>query len=271
MTNRYEEKQDARRERFEELANKNTQRSADYYQASRRAVEHIPLGQPILVGHHSESKHRSALKRANSAADKSCEAQSKAAYYANRAASIRHGGISSDDPDAITKLRGELASMQTSQEKMKAANKAIRSGKTPEKQLAALVALGFTENVAAELLKKDFAGRTGFASYSISNNSADMRRVELRIKQLEAVKEREDKEEAGKGYTYREDTQENRVMFIFEGKPDEATRELLKRNGFKWSPSRDGKPWVRHLNNAGLHHAKVVRDALTLEKAEGLA
>lgn len=76
------------------------------------------------------------------------------------------------------------------------------------------------------------------------------------------------KEEAGKGYTYREDTDENRVMFLFEGKPDEATRQLLKTNGFKWSPSRDGKPWVRHLNNAGLWHAKMVREKLDADQAE---
>lgn len=51
-------------------------------------------------------------------------------------------------------------------------------------------------------------------------------------------------------------------MFVFDGKPDDATRALLKANGFKWSPSRQGKPWVRHWNNAGLYHAKVVRQAL---------
>lgn len=51
-------------------------------------------------------------------------------------------------------------------------------------------------------------------------------------------------------------------MFIFEGKPDGATRGLLKGNGFKWSPSRDGKPWVRQWNNAGVYHAQVVRKAL---------
>ena len=56
-------------------------------------------------------------------------------------------------------------------------------------------------------------------------------------------------------------------MFIFEGKPDETTCQLLKAHGFKWSPSRDGKPWVRHLNNAGLWHAKMVREKLDTDQA----
>jgi Domain of unknown function (DUF3560) len=269
MTNRYEDKQAARRERFEELAGKNAELSTAHYQASRRTTEQIPIGQPILVGHHSEGRHRAALKRAESEMRKSCEAQNKAAYYANKAEGVGSGGISSDDPEAVMKLRAELAEMQALQERKKAANRAIRTNKTAEARLAALVALGFSEGDVGRLLQTDC--RIGFPSYSLSNNSANMRRVEQRIKELEAAASRENKEEAGAGYTYREDTEENRVMFIFEGKPDEATRQVLKRNGFKWSPSREGKPWVRHLNNAGLYHAKVVREVLDANQGEASA
>ena len=262
MSKSYEEKQAARRQRFADLADKNTERSTVLYEVSGRATEGIPLGQPILVGHHSEGRHRAALKQSHSAMEKSCEAQAKATYYADKAAGVGRGGISSDDPEAVVKLRAALASMQALQDVMKASNKAIRSKKTPEKQVAALIELGISEGVAADAVKPDFAGRIGFPSYVLSNNSANMRRVELRIKELEANQQRVDKEEVGAGYTYREDTAENRVMFIFEGKPDEATRQLLKAHGFKWSPSRDGKPWVRHLNNAGLWSAKIVRGKL---------
>ncbi|MBD4523255.1 conjugal transfer protein TraC, partial [Xanthomonas citri pv. citri] len=51
-------------------------------------------------------------------------------------------------------------------------------------------------------------------------------------------------------------------MFLFDAKPDQATRTLLKRYGFKWSPSRDGQPWVRQLNNAGIYNGRQVFDAL---------
>ncbi|WP_234882873.1 hypothetical protein [Xanthomonas perforans] len=69
-------------------------------------------------------------------------------------------------------------------------------------------------------------------------------------------------ERRGDGFTYREDVAENRVMFLFDAKPDQATRTLLKRYGFKWSPSRDGQPWVRQLNNAGIYNGRQVFDAL---------
>ena len=55
-------------------------------------------------------------------------------------------------------------------------------------------------------------------------------------------------EQEGDGYTYREDADENRAMFLFDDKPDAAIRAVLKRHAFKWSPTRGA--WVRMLNNA---------------------
>ncbi|MFL7984375.1 hypothetical protein [Xanthomonas vasicola] len=57
-------------------------------------------------------------------------------------------------------------------------------------------------------------------------------------------------------------TEEKTPMNSYEAKPDQATRTLLKRYGFKWSPSRDGQPWVRQLNNAGIYNGRQVFDAL---------
>ncbi|MEX3614689.1 MAG: hypothetical protein VB141_13260 [Burkholderia gladioli] len=61
----------------------------------------------------------------------------------------------------------------------------------------ALLALGWlTNEQARELVRPDFAGRVGYPAYALSNNNANMRRVELRIKELEKRAERQDKEEA---------------------------------------------------------------------------
>ena len=81
---------------------------------------------------------------------------------------------------------------------------------------------------------------------------------------MERRSQREDVEQEGNGYTYREDTEENRVMFVFPGKPDDDTRSLLKSHAFKWSPSRGA--WVRQLNNAGLWAAKAIRAVLDQTK-----
>ena len=45
----------------------------------------IPFGQPILVGHHSEKRHRKTIERADNAMRKSVEEAEKAKEYASRA------------------------------------------------------------------------------------------------------------------------------------------------------------------------------------------
>ncbi len=263
--NSYEAKQQARKERLEERAGKATDSSDAAYRASQQAVEGIVMGQPILVGHHSEGRHRRAIKRADDSMRKSVEEQRRAEELARRAAAVGTGGISSDDPEAVRKLREQLATLTANQEQMKAANKVVKSKKDDATKIAALVQQGFTEASAAGLLRPDFAGRIGFAAYMLTNNNANMRRIEQRIKDLEAQAQRESKSIEGSGYTYHEDTDENRVMFRFPGKPAEDVRKKLKSEGFKWSPTRDA--WVRQLTGNGLAAARWVRSWLE-ENAE---
>ncbi len=260
--NHYEQRLADRKARYEERAERASLEADATYRKARQMGEAIPFGQPILIGHHSEKRDRRYRERIHDTYGKAFSLQDKAKHYEQKAASVGTGGISSDDPDAIEKLREELAQMEQAQERMKAANKAIRGNKTPETQLAALVADGFTEAQAAQLLEKDFAGRVGFPDYALKNNNANMRRVKDRIAELEKRRQRADVVREGNGFTYREDTEENRVMFLFPGKPDHSTREVLKRHGFRWSPKRDGQPWVRQLNNAGIWNGQQVFKAL---------
>lgn len=48
--------------------------------------------------------------------------------------------------------------------------------------------------------------------------------------------------------------------YSFEGKPDEQTREVLKRNGFRWAPSQGA--WQRQLTQNGKYAAAQVRKIL---------
>jgi hypothetical protein len=52
-----------RAEQLEGFADKNDERSRARYEASSAIADGIPLGQPILVGHHSERRHRRDLER----------------------------------------------------------------------------------------------------------------------------------------------------------------------------------------------------------------
>ncbi|HHO81694.1 MAG TPA: DUF3560 domain-containing protein [Halothiobacillus sp.] len=256
--NKYEQKIAARQERYKRMAEKAREESASTYRRAKEMLDEIPLGQPIHVGHHSEQRDRNYRDQIDNTFRKSVNLDKKAEYYDEKAASVGTGGISSDDPDAIDKLREELEMIQEKQRRMKAVNKALRTHKTQEKRIAALVSEGFTEEEASELLSRP--GFFGYESFTLQNNNAKARRIAHRISQLEALRERGNVEHKGRDYTYREDVGENRVMFIFDGKPDADTRDLLKRHRFKWSPSRGA--WVRQLGYNGIVAGREARKAL---------
>lgn len=256
--NTYHAKLISRAERLEARAAKLSRAAEAVYRAGRAHVEHIPLGQPILVGHHSERRHRRALDRYDRAIRKSVELD-KAAKRAQAAANrVGSGGISADDPEAVMKLHAKAEALQVAQERMKAANAAIRKHTKAgaDAQRAALVALGFSERAAGELLAPDFCRRIGFPSYALQNNLANIKRIEQRIAQLERVAalvptieptrwqigaDQCDVEANGEA---------NRLQLFFAGKPSDATRSKLKSCGWRWSPTAGA--WQRHLHTANV-------------------
>lgn len=71
------EKQQARAERYEELARKAETQSTQAWEKSHEMVSHIPMGQPILVGHHSERGHRRLLDRSWNKMGEECKTRRK--------------------------------------------------------------------------------------------------------------------------------------------------------------------------------------------------
>lgn len=156
--------------------------------------------------------------------------------------------IKSDDERAIEKLEEKLEDMKNLQDKMKAANKAIRL-KDVETGNDLLREMGYSEESIKQLRKPDFCGRIGYPDYELSNNNANIHRVEARIKSLKAAKERGDSEQEYKTFKVVENTEAMRYQIIFEDKPNAKTRELLKSNGFKWAPSQGA--WQRQITYNG--------------------
>lgn len=81
----------AARAASEERAEVNQARAAkkaaearEAFQGARESIQHIPPGQPILRGHHSERRHRRDLARYDARMRKGIEAQRAAAHYASR-------------------------------------------------------------------------------------------------------------------------------------------------------------------------------------------
>ena len=259
--NSYEAKQAARKARYETRAAQAQQQADTRHAQAQEMAQAIPFGQPILVGHHSERADRRYRERVNQGYQKSYALQKQAEHYADKADAVGKGGISSDDPDAIAKLKAQLAQLQAKQDVMKKLNAIVRrhAKADAETRVSMLVASGLVDSEqATELITPDFAGRVGFASYQLQNNNANMRRVADRIKQLEALAERPERQRSGNGYVYREDPQDNRALFLFEGKPAKDIRDVLKRHGFRWSPTRNA--WVRQLTgNAQWAAREVIR------------
>lgn len=104
QTNSYEERQEARRERYENRSAAASNEAHERLTKSMEMMSAIPFGQPIHVGHYSEKSDRAFRNRAASQFEKSLEAREKADYYSNKAESVGKGGISGLDPDAKYKV-----------------------------------------------------------------------------------------------------------------------------------------------------------------------
>lgn len=276
----YQEKIESKRERYADRAERARQESGAAHQRARDIGSMIPMGQPILVGHHSERRHRKDLARIDSSMRKAIDLDSKAAHYESKAETYGTNGISSDNPDAIDLLRAKLGKLEEERDSYKAANKVLGAAHRKAKK-----ANGGEERETAEAWETIIAGldvsnlmkahfRSNLSSYpayrwikfgyQITNLGANIRTVQKRIKALEAeeVKAEEEAEVIeGEGFSVEECPDDNRIRFFFDGKPAAEVRKTMKQNGFRWSPKAGA--WQRHLNNNGRSAAKYVARLLS--------
>lgn len=254
MKSDYEEKRQARKERYENLIAKNENESEQRFKAAKQIGDFIPFGQPILVGHHSEGRHRRDLERIDNNMRKSVEADEKAKYYANRVESIEtNNSISSDDPNALERLKEKLAGLEKNQELMKKCNKITGNKKTTEAaKIEQLIGLGLKESTAIQIMTPVY-GRVGVPSYKLTNNNANIRTVKQRIAKLESIEAMPDEEKTYGDVTVKALSSENRVQMFFPGKPSDEIRTELKRSGFRWSPMNGC--WQAFYSNRSKHNA----------------
>ena len=238
------ERQEARAERYREYAENAAKRATAAFNASNDAVANIPLGQPILVGHHSEKAHRRALDRSNSAMMRSVHESEKAAYYARKAEAVENNNnIYIGDDDAIERLKNKIAELTALQEQMKCANKIIRAKSLSDiEKIDALVYLGISRPKANKMVGAQII----FPGYALTNNNAKISAAKKQLAKAEALASKEDREYTIDDITIEECYSENRVRIYFPGKPDDEMRTELKRNGFRWAPSMGC--WQAYIN-----------------------
>ena len=258
MANNYEQRKQARIDRYKELAVKNQEIADERYNTAHKMAECIPFGQPIIVGHHSEKGDRAFRNKIHNNYKKSFEAMDKAKYYREKVlAAETNTAISSDNPDALDLLKKKLSDLERKQELMKTVNKIIRNKKkTEDVKTKEIMDLGFAEENAKKMFEPDFCGRIGFADYQLTNNNANIRRLKERIKDLERKQNDTTTEVTINGVRIVDNVEDNRLQLFFDGKPPEEVRTNLKKYGFKWS--RYNGCWQRFRSGNANYYAKLV-------------
>lgn len=252
----YEERKQARIDRYRERAEQARQESRELSRESISMLEHIPPGQPILVGHHSERGHRKLLERSDRKMEQSIAASEKAAYYEHKAeAAERNTAIFSDDPEALTKLNKKLESLQVAQTRMKQINAYYRKHGTCQGFH------GLSDEQAEEL---DDRVRNGYSwekapypAYALSNNNQEIRRLKERIKQLTQAREVGYQGWEFEGGKVVANAENNRLQIFFDEIPSPELRQELKSRGFRWARSEGA--WQRQLTDNAIYSASRIQ------------
>jgi hypothetical protein len=83
------ERKTAKADRYESYAHNAEQRANSASARANSIAAMIPMGEPTLVGHHSEGRHRRDLKRIDSGMRKALDESKKADYFADKVSSLK--------------------------------------------------------------------------------------------------------------------------------------------------------------------------------------
>ena len=151
------------------------------------------------------------------------------------------GGISTDDPEAVPKLKEKLEGLERSQLIMKEVNVYYRKHGTLDG--CALLSPDQIEKLKADMARCSWLRKP----FDLTNTSAEIRRVKERIEDLSKRAETEFSGWEFQGGHVEMNRQDNRLQIFFDGKPDADTRAELKGSGFRWAPSVGA--WQRQLTD----------------------
>ena len=136
----------------------------------------------------------------------------------------------------LVRYRAELAEMKTNHEKMKEANAAMKKKGADKVQILVSMFPFMSE------FDVEWAAKWGFG---LQNNLANIKRVEERIQVIESKQGKEDSEKVYSWGKLELSYTDDRMRIRHNERPDSDTTTLLKKNGFKWSPSNGA--WQRQI------------------------
>lgn len=253
----YEERRQARIERLENRAQKKRAEGEALLDSAHQRAEFIPMGQPILIGHYSEGRHRRDLERIHRKTEQGIKALEEAKRLERRAEAARlNNVISSDDDAAVDKLASKLKALEHKRDFIKSVNGAFRKGGW------AAVAEIIGKDRAADLAHsaKDPLWKEPFPGYVLQNLGAQIRSVTKRIEHLQEAGKQVSEEDEINGVRIVTNAEDNRIQLFFDGKPTEEIRGELKAAGFRWSP-RNGC-WQRMISSNAKYQAEQIAEKL---------
>lgn len=168
--------------------------------------------------------------------------------------------INAADPLAEKKLTAKLEYHQEQQQKMKAANAYYKKNGT----MSGFE--GFSESTNQrinETMKDSRYGNKPFQSFSLTNNNAQIKATQSRLKQIQENKQKSGSSGATRkfnGGSVIRNGETNRLQIKFDGVPDASTRQKLKSNGWRWSPKNG--VWQRQLTDNAERSARSLLDGL---------
>jgi hypothetical protein len=185
----YRDRRAAKAERLREWADKRDAKAAAARGRVDAIADNIPLGQPILVGHHSERRARRDQERIRSGMRSTIEHTDKAAEFRRRADNIEaaaDNAVYSDDRDAVERLEARIAEREAERDRIKAFNAATRkAGEVTAENLELLDERQREDLLTLARVAAWQLGKGGsFPGYVLSNLGASIRKDRERLPAL---------------------------------------------------------------------------------------
>ena len=158
--------------------------------------------------------------------------------------------IMAGDSDAVQRLQAEINEREQRQSHMRLVNSTIRKHLKLDNagKMESLLAVGLTQSQASSALTKDCFGGIGFASFELTNNNANIRRMKQRLESISRNQSLPETSTQGTAATVEDCPSENRIRVTFPSKPAVEVRTRLKSSGFRWTPSLGVWQAYRHAH-----------------------
>lgn len=186
----YRDRREARAARLREWADKRSAKSDAAFETAHTIADGIPMGQPILMGHHSQRRHERDAARIDGNMRKGVENARTAEAFRSKADNIERAAdhaIYSDDLDATARLAARILELETARDRITAYNKACRkAGKCTSEALAILDDAQRADlDTIAKYASFQLRECGAFPAYATSNLSGNIKRLRDRLAILE--------------------------------------------------------------------------------------